>query len=251
VSQKEERERRRAERLAAEQREAGSSRRRLLFGYIVAGVLGAAVVIALVIAVAGGSGDGEDVGDLPDAAHIEVDSGFVHGFEGDGREGTPPSPIAQGDLEASAKAAGCELQLNLDDEGNTHLESPGDAPDYKSDPPTSGDHFAEQQADGAYAEFVDPVYWVHSLEHGRIVIQYSPDLPEKQQLELKGVFDQDPNGMLIFPNPEMKWEVAASAWTNLVGCRAYEGQATLDVLRNFRDIYRGNGPESFPTHLAG
>ena len=40
------------------------------------------------------------------------------------------------------------------------------------------------------------------MEHGRIEIQYTPDLPEADQLALKGVFDEDPDGMLLFPNPE-------------------------------------------------
>jgi hypothetical protein len=88
-----------------------------------------------------------------------------------------------------------------------------------------------------------PVDFVHSLEHGRIEIQYSPDLPEDQQLELKGVFDESPQGVLMFPNPDMPYEVAVTAWTNMMTCDRYEGRATLDAIRDFRDIYRGNGPE--------
>lgn len=256
MTSKEERERRRAERLAAEQAAEGSKRRRLILGYAAAVVLGLAVVGALVIAIATSGGDddgGGDAGDFPASAHIQPLSGETNGFSPDEREGTEPEPIAQGDLEASAEAAGCELELELPDEGARHVENADEAPEYESDPPTSGTHIAppRMQADGAYNEPVDPVYWVHSLEHGRVAIQYSPDLPEDQQLELKGIFDEDPNGMLFFPNPEMKWEVAASAWTQLIGCPGYEGQATLDALRNFRDIYRGNGPEQVPIHLAG
>ena len=84
---------------------------------------------------------------------------------------------------------------------------------------------------------------VHSLEHGRIEIQYSPDLPEEDQLALKGVFDEDPAGMLLFPNPEMPYDVAVTAWTQLMACDTYEGAATLDAIRDFRDTYRGQGPE--------
>ncbi len=114
---------------------------------------------------------------------------------------------------------------------------------YKTNPPTSGDHFAEQQADGAYIEKPNEMYTTHSLEHGRIDIQYSPDLSEADQLELKGVFDESPAGVLFFPNPDMPYDVAATAWTQLMGCETYEGAATLDALRDFRDIYIGQGPE--------
>ena len=95
-------------------------------------------------------------------------------------------------------------------------------PEYDTNPPTSGDHDPQQQADGAYTE-AEEVHTLHSLEHGRIDIQYSPDLPEKDQLALKGVFDEDPDGMLFFPDPDMPYVVAATAWQQLLGCKTYEG----------------------------
>ncbi len=252
MSSKSERERRRRERLEAEQRQAAAERRRLLLGYGVAGALAVAVVIGIVVVIAGSGGDDTaQVGGeaIPAAAHIEVQSGFVHGFKPDGREGTPPPPLEQGDLETAADAAGCELMLDLPDEGSTHVTNESDIPDYGTNPPTSGNHNPNQQADGAYSEMPDPWYFVHALEHGRIEIQYSPDLPEADQLELKGVFDEDPAGMLIFPNDEMPYEVAVTAWTQMMGCKTYDGAATLDAIRDFRDTYRGQGPENVPIQL--
>jgi Protein of unknown function (DUF3105) len=245
MSAKSERERRRAERLAAERQELATARRRLVFGYVVAGALTVAVLVGIVLAIGGGGG-GDQVGgeDLPAAAHIETQSGFLHDYQPDGREGTPPPPIAQGDLQKAAAAAGCDLRLDLPDEGNTHITKESEVPDYKTNPPTSGNHNPEQLADGAYAEYPEPWYTVHSLEHGRIAIQYSPDLPERDQLAIKGVFDQDPAGMLLFPNPDMPYDVAVTAWTQLMGCERYEGAKTLDAIRDFRDTYRGLGPES-------
>jgi hypothetical protein len=245
MSAKSERERRRAERLEAEQRELANARRRLVFGYIVAGALTLAVIVGIVVAVGGGGDSGQVNGeDIPDNAHVQINSGFLHGYKLDGREGTPPPPLQQGDLQKAAAAAGCKLMLDLPDEGATHITEESQIPDYKTNPPTSGNHNPEPLADGAYAEFPQPWYFVHSLEHGRIEIQYSPDLPGKDQLALKGVFDEDPPGMLFFPNPDMPYEVAVTAWTQLMGCPKYEGAKTLDAIRDFRDTYRGLGPES-------
>ncbi len=223
-------------------------------GYIVAGAMALAIVVGLVIVLAGGgsgSGSEGDSASFPENAHIQALSGATNDYEPDDREGTVPPPLEQGDLEAAAKAAGCELQLDLEDEGNTHIgDDPANAPSYKTSPATSGDHIDPglQQADGAYVETPDPAYVVHSQEHGRVSIHYSPDLSEQEQLELKGVFDEDPAGMLFFPDPDMPWDVAAAAWTGsgggqIVGCETYEGSATLDVIRDFRDTYRGQGPE--------
>ncbi len=94
-------------------------------------------------------------------------------------------------------------------------------------------------------------YFVHSLEHGRIEIQYSPDLPEADQLALKGVFDQQTDGVLFFPNDKMPYDVAVTAWTQLMGCPKYEGAKTLDAVRDFRDTYIGLGPEPLPLHVSG
>ncbi len=249
MSTKSERERRRAERLAAEQAAASSERRRLMLGYGVAGALTIAVVIGLFIVISSGGGDSSNQvngEEIPEAAHIQVNSGFVHNVTPDGREGTPPPALQQGDLQTAADDAGCELQLDLEEEGSTHVTKESEIPDYGTNPPTSGDHNPEQLADGAYSKMPEPWWFVHSLEHGRIEIQYSPDLPEEDQLALKGVFDQQPDGVLFFPNSEMPYEVAVTAWTQLMGCDRYEGAATLDAIRDFRDTYIGLGPEPLP-----
>jgi hypothetical protein len=246
MSARAERERRRQERLVAEQAELASARRRLVFGYVAAGALTLAVIVGLVVALGGGGGGGDAGGDVPANAHVQVNSGFTHGYSFDDRVGTPPPALQQGDLQKAAAAAGCELKLNLPNEGQTHITKESQIPDYKTNPPTSGNHNPEQLADGAYSEMPAPWYFVHSLEHGRIEIQYSPKLPEKDQLALKGVFDEDPPGMLFFPNTDMPYEVAVTAWQNLMGCPKYEGAKTLDAIRDFRDTYRGLGPEPLP-----
>ena len=189
-------------------------------------------------------------GELPAAAHIDPVSGEDNGVEPDAREGTPPPPVDDDDLEAVADATGCDLQLDLPDElpkniSDPHLAPGQPVPDYGTTPPTAGLHDPVPQADGAYLETPDPTSVLHSLEHGRVAIQYSPDLPEQDQLLLKGIFDDDPEGMLLFPNPDMPYLVAVTAWTNLVGCDVF-GEAVLDVVRNFRDEFRGKGPERLP-----
>jgi hypothetical protein len=51
--------------------------------------------------------------------------------------------------------------------------------------------------------------------------------------------------MLMFPNPDMPYEVAATAWTSMITCDSY-GPEAIDALRAFRDEFRGLGPESVP-----
>jgi hypothetical protein len=248
ATRKSEKEQRRKARLEAERREASEARRRLIFGYVAAGVLTAVVVVGIVVAVAGGGDDGQQVesGDVPGTAHVDLQSGITFDdVEFDDREGTPPPALEQGDLEIAAREAGCEVELGLPDEGNTHLRPNDDPPDYKTNPPTSGDHNPNPAADGAYLDPLPEINYVHSMEHGRVIIYYDPQLPEEDQLALKGVFDEDPAGMLMFPYPDMPYEVAVTAWTNMVTCARYS-EDVLDVIRDFRDMTRGNGPEPVP-----
>ena len=256
TTRREERERMRQERLAAQQAAVSSERRRLYLGYAVAGVIVVAIVAGIVVAITGGGseGDGASSSDFPELAYIQPQLGVVpDGIELDDRDGTDPPPLQYGDLEQAADAAGCELQLNLPNEGSTHFTDEDKDPGYKTNPPTSGDHYGNPAeagtgalADGAYLEMPPITRAVHSMEHGRILIQYSPDLSEQEQLEIKGVFEESPQGVIMFPNPDMPYDVAVTAWTQLAGCETYEGAATLDVLRTFRDIYRGQGPENVP-----
>jgi hypothetical protein len=247
-SRKEERERLRQERLAAQRSRGSSDRRRLVLGYVVAGLLTAAVVAGLVAVIMGG-----DEGDVstPAGAHIQINSGVLDGNTPDDRDGTDPPDRQFGDLAESAMKAGCELHLDLPDEGNNHFED-DTMGTYKTNPPTSGDHFGSPTenasgpiADGAYTTTPAESRLVHSMEHGRVEIRYAPDLPEDQQMALKGKFDDDPDGMLLFPDDDLPYAVAVSAWRNYIGCKQWD-PLVLDVIENFRDTYRGNGPEPVP-----
>ena len=261
TTRNEQRERLRRQRIAAQEAASRADKRRLFVGYAVAGVIVAAVIAGVVIVITGSgdAGRGQSSGDFPDLAYVQPLLGSVPaGLEPDGRDGTDPPPLSQGDLENAAEAADCQLQLNLEDEGATHFTNEDRSQAYKTNPPTSGDHFFSPTeagsgalADGAYLDFANPVRTVHSMEHGRVLIQYSPELAEAAQLEIKGVFEESPQGVLLFPNPDMPFEVAITAWTQLAGCETYQGAATLDVLRVFRDVYRGQGPENVPLAASG
>jgi hypothetical protein len=255
TSRKEEKERLRAQRLAAERAARSGGRRRLYAGYALAGILTLAVIAGLVAVIASGGGGGGGI-DVCSEAHVKNSGGTFRGLEPDCRTGTPPPPIQFADLKVSAEKAGCEVKLNLPDEGNTHVPN-STLVHYGTVPPTSGNHNPVPIDDGAYrtqitSDTSKPTNIrneVHAMEHGRIEIHYKPSLPEEQQLALKGVFDADPDGMLLYPDPDMPYDVAATAWTNEVVCPNYNAEV-LDVIRNFRDTYRGNGPEqAIPINL--
>jgi Protein of unknown function (DUF3105) len=251
ADQGDEREQRRQERVEGEREAESSSRSRLIVGYAIASTVVLAVaVLVFVLASAGGDGGGSDASEGD--AHINLNAaiGSTNGIEPDNRAGTPPPPVKVANLAAATKRASCDLRLKLKDEGHNHIPV-GSPPKYKTNPPTSGDHVEPpyQQADGAYAEMPAEIDTVHTLEHGRLELQYSPDLPEADQLELKGLYDTMYGATLLFPNERMPYEVGATTWTNLLGCPTYRGAATLDAIRAFGKAtwgrYGGEPVEAF------
>ncbi len=225
----EERERLRQARQERESGQAKSERRRLLAVYGVAGIIGLIVVAGIVAVIASSSGGASG------EAHINQASGSTNGIKPDERAGTTVAAVKITNLKQAAKQAGCALRLHLKDEGHEHISPTSPTPDYKTNPPTSGNHVEPpyQQADGAYSEMPGEIFIVHSLEHGRMEVQYSPELPEEDQLALKGLYDTMYGGTLLFPNENMDYEVAATTWTNMLGCPKYKGAITLDAIRDF------------------
>lgn len=237
------------------------NRNRLIIGYAVVSTLILAVAVVIFILASGGdsgksgSGGGTRPGEADGGgAHINLNTeiGSTNGVPPDERTGIIPSPPQITNLKKAAEKGGCYLELHLKDEGHQHIPPGSPEPDYKTNPPTSGPHVDPpyQQADGAYYEMPEPIDFVHSLEHGRMEIQYYPDLIEKVQREIKGLYDTMYGATLLFPNNEMNYAVAATTWTNLLGCPGWEGHATLDAIRAFGKAtwgkYGGEPAEYFP-----
>jgi uncharacterized protein DUF3105 len=233
TSRREEKDRRRAERLAAEQSASEQAKRRRTYSIVVGAVLGIAALAAIVaVAATGGGGNGHDVR----ASEITGDQSFSGAA-------TPPSQT-ETDLFAAARAAGCVLR-NPVIEGRQHVE-PGTDVEYKTNPPTSGNHDPAPAGDGVYSNpptTATTRNFVHTLEHGRILIQYDPSLRKRYIDQLGGLFNEDPYHMVLMPNRRLgENQVAVTAWGHLLGCEKVTDE-TFDAIRGFRDRYRDQGPE--------
>ena len=231
-SRQEEKERRRREREEREQAAAAkaAARRRLQLG---AGALLALVAIGAVIAaIVSGSG-GDDKG--KSSASI-------------GNAAIPAKKIS--DFNEAVKAAGCEFK-SYPSEGREHL--PSDTATfnkYKTNPPTSGTHRPTPAEDGVYERNNPPAKEnaVHALEHGRIEIEYAASVSKRQVAQLNTLFNEPLKGVkgyhqLLFQNnTNMPFQVAAVAWTHILGCKTMNDK-TFDAIRAFRERFVDKGPE--------
>jgi Protein of unknown function (DUF3105) len=229
ASRREEKERRRQERLEHERARLEEARKRRTYSFVAGGVLVVAAIVAVVVAVSagGGSGGGSD---------------SAYGYSKSAKNISPPPAQKIADLTVAAKAAHCTL-LNPPIEGRTHVTG---KVKYHTNPPTSGNHYPIPQTDGVYTRTPPFTHVVHTLEHGRIEMQYAPSLNPKRIAQLGGLFNEDKAYQLLFPNASMPYQVAVTAWGHLAGCKKVSDE-TFDVIRAFKRRYLGAAPEPLQT----
>jgi hypothetical protein len=235
-SRQEEKERRRQERLAREQAEASAAARRKRLQLVGGALLGLAAIAAVVVAIVVATGGGEE----ETAAKTPTKSE-------DANVTLPEQQTT--DLDAAAKAAGCTV-LNAKYEGAQHESKDFKASDYKTNPPTSGNHFPEWYDDGVYAPGTTPKLGmlVHTLEHGRIDVQYKPGTSAQDVKKLEALLAEQNEGyhMLLFENTtNMNAAVAATAWTHSLTCPEFNDKI-YDAIRAFRARFIDKGPEAVP-----
>ena len=217
---------------AEAKRAARRKRMQLAFGGLLAVAAIAAVVVVVLI---GTGGDDSDGGGPTSASNAAADVKLPE--------------QATSDMAEAAKAAGCTLN-NPAYEGANHESKDFKASDYKTNPPTSGNHTPDWYEDGIYAPGDTPELGklVHPLEHGRIEVQYKKGTDAETVEKLEALLAEQSDGyhMLLFENTTgMESAVAATAWTHSLTCPEMNDKV-FDAIRTFRARYIDKGPERVP-----
>jgi Protein of unknown function (DUF3105) len=236
-SRQEQKEARRRERMERERKEAAAAARRRRLQLVGGTLLGAAAIAGIVVAIAIGIGGGDD--STPSGEATNVDEEVLARL--------PEQQTT--DLNEAAKAAGCKV-TTAEFEGASHEEKDFTAADYKTNPPTSGTHTPDWYDDGVYEPGTTGSLGmlVHTLEHGRINIQYKKGSPAQTVEELEALYNQMNEGyhLLLYENTTgMDAAVAATAWTNSLTCPEMNDKV-FDAIRTFRQRYIDRGPETVP-----
>jgi hypothetical protein len=231
----EEKERRKAERLAAQRKAEQAAARRRQLQLAAGGLIALAIVVVLAVSLGGGGGG---------ASAVNANSPVSQDIKG-----IKLPPVRITDLKAAAAAAGCTLHT-YPSEGRTHVTG---TVNYKTNPPTSGNHNPTPAADGVYDPSNTPAKenFVHTLEHGRIEYQYKPGTPVDEVRQLEALWNESVQGtpgykqLLFQNNTAMPFAIAATAWGQLIGCPSFNPKI-FDALRDFRNAYLDKGPEQIP-----
>ena len=149
----------------------------------------------------------------------------------------------------------------LDDLGREHFDI-GTTFEYNSNPPTSGNHYADWTKAGAFDTIKDDRNLLHSLEHGYIIMTYkcpgvgasifsSPTeataSAQTKEGECKQRFDQlkpiyEAKGqrkLIVVPREDLDTNYAVTAWTRIDKFNDFDKKR----IEQFIDAYKNQGPE--------
>ena len=178
---KQQRDARRAEKVAALKKKQAAEKRNARIGWIVGGSLGAIAIAAIVTLIV------VTATPKPDPSSIKIEGvktfELAAGNHVDAAEGVDPANPPTVDYEA----------------------------DYGMNPPAGGNHWSGWLNCGIYTEPQQNERAVHALEHGAIWVTYNPD--ELSDSEITKLQDSVPSTyMVVSPYPGLKAPVVASAW---------------------------------------
>jgi len=147
-------------------------------------------------------------------------------------------------------AAGCSEIERPPDAGAQHVPD-GTPIQYSTSPPTSGDHYEDPAGVGFY----EPTYaggtteqLVHNMEHGQIIIWYSPSAPRELREDIENYIDAQPGRYSLtligvpYDQVPAGSNYSLTAWGALQSCE----QFSSDAIDSFRAEFQGRGPEQIP-----
>jgi hypothetical protein len=129
------------------------------------------------------------------------------------------------------------------DQGREHIQVDATHPEYNSNPPSSGWHYANPADPGFYSETVADEYFVHNMEHGDIWIAYHPDI-ENDFVEILRTFANART--VIAPRAANETDIALVAWRRVDAFNIENDLLDETRIRDFITRYQNKGPEQVP-----
>ena len=141
----------------------------------------------------------------------------------------------------SAEEANCGEVEKHEDQGRSHITAGAPHEPYNTSPPTSGPHHEIPSDTGFYQDPIPPETLVHNLEHGMIVIWYTPDADAEMLDDLDGLVAQEPQATIASPYADIEspYQIVLTAWRTAQACE----QISQEVVDDFRREFQGEAPE--------
>jgi hypothetical protein len=130
----------------------------------------------------------------------------------------------------------------MEDEGAGHVARGASHPAYRSNPPTSGPHWAGVAGPGIKYEIVPDELILHSMEHGATVVWYKDGLELSEINKIKTAFNSASGKKIMLARKNLDVPVALTSWGYLMKLE------TVDEIKikEFIETNSDRAPEKAP-----
>ncbi|MDP1710224.1 MAG: DUF3105 domain-containing protein [bacterium] len=122
-------------------------------------------------------------------------------------------------------------------EGADHVAA-GTQVDYKTNPPTSGAHYAVSANWGIYDKEIADGAAVHGLEHGGIWISYK-EIDDETKKILESIGKSNQGRVIVSPRAANDAKIAVASWGRMMKLET----ADTVLIQKYIDTYKNQGPE--------
>ncbi|HLE49697.1 MAG TPA: DUF3105 domain-containing protein [Patescibacteria group bacterium] len=109
---------------------------------------------------------------------------------------------------------------------------------YNTNPPTSGDHFAEAESWGVNEKEVEDKAAIHGLEHGGIWITYK-DIDEESTKILEEIGRENSGSVIVSPRSGNEAKISVASWGRLMKLDVVDKA----LIQKYIATYKNQGPE--------
>ncbi len=145
-------------------------------------------------------------------------------------------------IKTQAKLSKPLMGEKMPDEGAEHVARNAPHPEYRSNPPTSGSHWASTAGPGIKYEIVPDELILHSMEHGAAVVWYKEGLEQNQINKIKEAFNNSSGKKIMLARKDLDVPVALTSWGYLLKLQ------TIDEtkIKEFIETNNDRAPEKAP-----
>lgn len=120
---------------------------------------------------------------------------------------------------------------SFDIQGRDHIPVGSSHPDYNSNPPTSGSHYAQPTDWGVYQEKLNDENVIHSMEHGGIWISYQPSIDEETKEKLEAIGKKYSGSIVISPRSANNAPIALASWGRLEKLFSFDENRIVEFIK--------------------
>ena len=124
-------------------------------------------------------------------------------------------------------------------QGQEHIAVGASHPEYNSNPPTSGWHYAQPASWGVYQVELPDEQVIHNLEHGGIWISYT-DIDNATKTALENIV-RSRSKIIVTPRSKNDAPIVLASWSRLQKLQTFDEQA----IRDFIGANSNKSPEPF------